>query len=73
MYAAAHANSAWYRPFCHPWRDRLREQRVKEDEIEAVVTRMLRFVDLEDAIGKMPMVIELKDRKGNLLRSIERY
>ncbi len=25
------------------------------------------------AIGKMPMVIELKDRKGNLLRSIERY
>lgn len=33
---------------------RLREQRVKEDEIEAVVTRMLRFVDLEDAIGKMP-------------------
>lgn len=25
------------------------------------------------AIGKMPMVIELKDRKGNILRSIERY
>ncbi|MFN0111600.1 MAG: ABC transporter ATP-binding protein [Blastocatellia bacterium] len=33
---------------------RLREQRVKEDEIESVVTRMLRFVDLEDAIDKMP-------------------
>ncbi len=33
---------------------RLREQRVKEDEIEAVVSRMLRFVDLEDAIDKMP-------------------
>lgn len=25
------------------------------------------------AIGKMPMVIELKDRSGNLIRSIERY
>ncbi|MBS1786423.1 MAG: ATP-binding cassette domain-containing protein [Acidobacteria bacterium] len=33
---------------------RLREQRVDETEIEAVVTRMLRFVDLEDAIDKMP-------------------
>lgn len=33
---------------------RLREQRVDEKEIEAVVTRMLRFVDLEDAIDKMP-------------------
>lgn len=33
---------------------RLREQRVKEDEIESAVTRMLRFVDLEDAIDKMP-------------------
>jgi phospholipid/cholesterol/gamma-HCH transport system ATP-binding protein len=33
---------------------RLREQRVKENEIEAVVSRMLRFVDLEDAIDKMP-------------------
>ncbi|MGH9800686.1 MAG: ABC transporter ATP-binding protein [Blastocatellia bacterium] len=33
---------------------RLREQRVSEDEIEAVVLRMLRFVDLEDAIDKMP-------------------
>lgn len=33
---------------------RLREQRVDEDEIEEVVLRMLRFVDLEDAIDKMP-------------------
>jgi phospholipid/cholesterol/gamma-HCH transport system ATP-binding protein len=33
---------------------RLREQRVPEDKIEPVVTRMLRFVDLEDAIDKMP-------------------
>ena len=33
---------------------RLREQRQSEDEIEQVVTRMLRFVDLEDAIDKMP-------------------
>ncbi len=33
---------------------RLREQKVKESEIEPVVTRMLRFVDLEDAIDKMP-------------------
>jgi phospholipid/cholesterol/gamma-HCH transport system ATP-binding protein len=33
---------------------RLREQRVPEDEIEQVVKRMLRFVDLEDAIEKMP-------------------
>ena len=33
---------------------RLREQRQAEDEIEQVVTRMLRFVDLEDAIDKMP-------------------
>lgn len=33
---------------------RLREQRVDEGEIELVVTRMLRFVDLEDAIDKMP-------------------
>lgn len=33
---------------------RLREQRMPEDKIESVVTRMLRFVDLEDAIDKMP-------------------
>lgn len=33
---------------------RLREQRVPESEIEPIVHRMLRFVDLEDAIGKMP-------------------
>jgi len=33
---------------------RLREQHQPEAEIEAVVTRMLRFVDLEDAIDKMP-------------------
>jgi phospholipid/cholesterol/gamma-HCH transport system ATP-binding protein len=33
---------------------RLREQKVKESEIEPVVLRMLRFVDLEDAIDKMP-------------------
>jgi phospholipid/cholesterol/gamma-HCH transport system ATP-binding protein len=33
---------------------RLREQRVPEAEIEPIVSRMLRFVDLEDAVGKMP-------------------
>jgi len=33
---------------------RLREQKAPEKEIEPVVTRMLRFVDLEDAIDKMP-------------------
>lgn len=33
---------------------RLREQNVGEDEIEHEVRRMLRFVDLEDAIDKMP-------------------
>ncbi len=33
---------------------RLREQNVDEDEIEHEVRRMLRFVDLEDAIDKMP-------------------
>jgi phospholipid/cholesterol/gamma-HCH transport system ATP-binding protein len=33
---------------------RLREQHHPESEIESVVTRMLRFVDLEDAIDKMP-------------------
>ncbi len=33
---------------------RLREQNVEEDEIEHEVRRMLRFVDLEDAIDKMP-------------------
>jgi len=33
---------------------RLREQRVPEDQIEAAVLRMLRFVDLEDAVEKMP-------------------
>lgn len=33
---------------------RLREQQVPEDEIGAVVLRMLRFVDLEDSAGKMP-------------------
>lgn len=33
---------------------RLREQNVDEEEIEHEVRRMLRFVDLEDAIDKMP-------------------
>jgi phospholipid/cholesterol/gamma-HCH transport system ATP-binding protein len=33
---------------------RLREQRVPEAEIEPVVMRMLRFVDLEHAVDKMP-------------------
>ncbi|QQS46308.1 MAG: ATP-binding cassette domain-containing protein [Acidobacteriota bacterium] len=33
---------------------RLREQKVPESTIESVVMRMLRFVDLEDAIEKMP-------------------
>ncbi|MBO0720152.1 MAG: ATP-binding cassette domain-containing protein [Blastocatellia bacterium] len=33
---------------------RLREQHQPEAEIEPIVTRMLRFVDLEDAIDKMP-------------------
>jgi phospholipid/cholesterol/gamma-HCH transport system ATP-binding protein len=34
---------------------RLNEERVDEDEVEQEVTRMLRFVDLEDAIDKMPI------------------
>jgi phospholipid/cholesterol/gamma-HCH transport system ATP-binding protein len=34
---------------------RLHEQRVDEDEVEHEVVRMLRFVDLEDAIDKMPI------------------
>src|SRR5215212_1185707 len=33
---------------------RLREQRLAEDQVEAAVLRMLRFVDLEDAVEKMP-------------------
>ncbi len=33
---------------------RLHEQGVPEDEVEAEVRRMLRFVDLDDAIDKMP-------------------
>ena len=33
---------------------RLREQNVADEEIEQEVRRMLRFVDLEDAIAKMP-------------------
>jgi phospholipid/cholesterol/gamma-HCH transport system ATP-binding protein len=33
---------------------RLREQHLLESDIEAIVTRMLRFVDLEDALHKMP-------------------
>lgn len=33
---------------------RLREQKAPESEIEPVVMRMLRFVDLEDAVDKMP-------------------
>jgi phospholipid/cholesterol/gamma-HCH transport system ATP-binding protein len=33
---------------------RLREQRIPESEIEPIVRRMLRFVDLEEAIYKMP-------------------
>jgi phospholipid/cholesterol/gamma-HCH transport system ATP-binding protein len=34
---------------------RLHEQRIPEDEVEQEVVRMLRFVDLEDAIDKMPI------------------
>lgn len=34
---------------------RLREQNVVEEEVENEVRRMLRFVDLEDAIDKMPI------------------
>lgn len=34
---------------------RLHEQRVPEDEVEPEVRRMLRFVNLEDAIDKMPI------------------
>lgn len=34
---------------------RLREQRLPEDEIDHEVRRMLQFVDLEDAIHKMPI------------------
>ena len=34
---------------------RLHEQGVDEDEVEHEVVRMLRFVDLEDAIDKMPI------------------
>ena len=34
---------------------RLHEARLPEDEIEHEVTRMLRFVNLEDAIDKMPV------------------
>jgi phospholipid/cholesterol/gamma-HCH transport system ATP-binding protein len=34
---------------------RLHEERVDEGEVEREVTRMLRFVDLEDAIDKMPI------------------
>ena len=34
---------------------RLNEQSVEEDEIEQEVRRMLQFVDLEDAIDKMPI------------------
>jgi len=33
---------------------RLHEERLNEDEVEHEVVRMLRFVDLEDAIDKMP-------------------
>lgn len=33
---------------------RLREKRIPEKEIESIVKRMLRFVDLEDAAEKMP-------------------
>ncbi len=34
---------------------RLHEQKVDEDEVEHEVRRMLKFVDLEDAIDKMPV------------------
>ena len=34
---------------------RLHEERVDEDEVEHEVRRMLRFVNLEDAIDKMPV------------------
>ena len=34
---------------------RLHEERVDEEDVEQEVTRMLRFVDLEDAIDKMPI------------------
>src|SRR5690606_27120948 len=33
---------------------RLREQKVPEEDVEQEVRRMLQFVDLEDAIDKMP-------------------
>lgn len=57
-------------------------QYVKGDDIkEGMLNRVESTIRCYDpclscsthAIGKMPMVIELKDRKGNLLRSIERY
>ncbi|HRG25912.1 MAG TPA: Ni/Fe hydrogenase subunit alpha, partial [Chitinophagaceae bacterium] len=57
-------------------------QYVKGDDIkEGMLNRVESTIRCYDpclscsthAIGKMPMVIDLKDRKGNLIRSIERY
>jgi len=57
-------------------------QYVKGDDIkEGMLNRVESTIRCYDpclscsthAIGKMPMVIELKDRRGNLIRSIERY
>jgi NAD-reducing hydrogenase large subunit len=57
-------------------------QYVKGDDIkEGMLNRVESTIRCYDpclscsthAIGKMPMVIELKDRGGNLIRSIERY
>lgn len=57
-------------------------QYVKGDDIkEGMLNRVESTIRCYDpclscsthAIGKMPMVIDLKDRRGNLIRSIERY
>ena len=52
---------------------RLHEQGVPEDEVEPEVRRMLRFVNLEDAIDKMP--IELSGgmrRRVGIARALDR-
>src|ERR1041385_1308676 len=43
---------------------RLHEQGVPEDEVEPEVRRMLRFVNLEDAIDKMPIELSGGRRRG---------
>src|SRR5262245_25095373 len=48
---------------------RLREQKARESEIEPIVMRMLRFVDLEDAADKMPNELSGGDRKSTRLNS----